>query len=190
MTRVSLSALTERQFYEENKPFTCLDGSRTIPFDRVNDDYCDCHDGSDEPGVCQMRCHTSIWTCSRQSWPLLTVTIVCAVIFPLQELLRVPKATSTAPMLASDRCSSLPPASMMEYAVRPWRRFFPPSLLSERDSFSCLCFNVQTAVTQLTNTTAAQLVRTRAGSHVLHFVLYVASLYFMFQINFMSSAFL
>uniref|UniRef100_A0A8K9V4B9 Glucosidase 2 subunit beta n=1 Tax=Oncorhynchus mykiss TaxID=8022 RepID=A0A8K9V4B9_ONCMY len=42
---------TERQFYEENKPFTCLDGSSTIPFDRVNDDYCDCRDGSDEPGT-------------------------------------------------------------------------------------------------------------------------------------------
>ncbi|CAN9505567.1 unnamed protein product [Ophioblennius macclurei] len=43
--------LSKRQFYEENKPFTCLDGSRTIPFDRVNDDYCDCQDGSDEPGT-------------------------------------------------------------------------------------------------------------------------------------------
>uniref|UniRef100_A0AAQ5XS96 Glucosidase 2 subunit beta n=1 Tax=Amphiprion ocellaris TaxID=80972 RepID=A0AAQ5XS96_AMPOC len=43
--------LSKRQFYEEDKPFTCLDGSRTIPFDRVNDDYCDCQDGSDEPGT-------------------------------------------------------------------------------------------------------------------------------------------
>ncbi|XP_051988574.1 glucosidase 2 subunit beta-like [Xyrauchen texanus] len=43
--------LSRRQFYSENKPFTCLDGSRTISFDRVNDDYCDCKDGSDEPGT-------------------------------------------------------------------------------------------------------------------------------------------
>ncbi|XP_058510484.1 glucosidase 2 subunit beta [Solea solea] len=43
--------LSKREFYEEGKPFTCLDGSHTIPFDRVNDDYCDCQDGTDEPGT-------------------------------------------------------------------------------------------------------------------------------------------
>jgi len=31
--------------------FTCLNGERTIDFAAVNDDYCDCSDGSDEPGT-------------------------------------------------------------------------------------------------------------------------------------------
>jgi len=37
--------------YDPGKDFTCLDGSLTIPFEQINDDYCDCADGSDEPGT-------------------------------------------------------------------------------------------------------------------------------------------
>ena len=42
-------------FYDPSKDFTCLDGSLTVPFSSVNDDFCDCADGTDEPGtVCIM----------------------------------------------------------------------------------------------------------------------------------------
>lgn len=37
--------------YNPASDFSCLDGSNTIPFIQVNDDYCDCDDGSDEPGT-------------------------------------------------------------------------------------------------------------------------------------------
>lgn len=37
--------------YNPNMDFKCLDGSNTVPFIQVNDDYCDCDDGSDEPGT-------------------------------------------------------------------------------------------------------------------------------------------
>lgn len=37
--------------YDPGRDFRCLDGSQIIPFSYVNDDYCDCADGSDEPGT-------------------------------------------------------------------------------------------------------------------------------------------
>ena len=44
--------IPETSFYDPSRPFSCFDGSKTIEFSEVNDDYCDCPDGSDEPGWC------------------------------------------------------------------------------------------------------------------------------------------
>ena len=39
------------RFYDASQgTFTCLDRSRKLPSSLVNDNYCDCLDGSDEPG--------------------------------------------------------------------------------------------------------------------------------------------
>lgn len=48
LTEITFS---EASFYDPTRDFNCLDGSGTIPFSYVNDDYCDCQDGSDEPGT-------------------------------------------------------------------------------------------------------------------------------------------
>lgn len=48
-----------------NGPWPCLDGSRVLPsFSRVNDDFCDCPDGSDEPGT--SACPTGKFFCANR----------------------------------------------------------------------------------------------------------------------------
>ncbi|KAL0970499.1 hypothetical protein UPYG_G00242890 [Umbra pygmaea] len=44
-------SLSYKRFYRERQSFLCIDGSKLMSFDHVNDDYCDCSDGSDEPGT-------------------------------------------------------------------------------------------------------------------------------------------
>lgn len=44
-------ALSEANLYAPSDTFRCLDGKITIDYTRVNDDFCDCLDGSDEPGT-------------------------------------------------------------------------------------------------------------------------------------------
>ena len=36
---------------EDKKIFTCFDGTKSIPLSKLNDNYCDCGDCSDEPGT-------------------------------------------------------------------------------------------------------------------------------------------
>jgi protein kinase C substrate 80K-H len=45
-------ALLARYAAAADGSWTCLSGAARIPFAAVNDDYCDCPDGSDEPGAC------------------------------------------------------------------------------------------------------------------------------------------
>jgi hypothetical protein len=44
--------------------FSCMDSSETVPWDAVNDNYCDCADGSDEPGT--SACPDSTFFCRNE----------------------------------------------------------------------------------------------------------------------------
>ncbi|KAJ7672854.1 endoplasmic reticulum protein [Mycena rosella] len=54
-------ALLSRYSPPKSGSWKCLDGSKQIPWDFVNDDACDCPDGSDEPGT--SACPNSTFYC-------------------------------------------------------------------------------------------------------------------------------
>ncbi|CAG0911892.1 unnamed protein product [Cyprideis torosa] len=50
----------------ETLTFKCLTSSQDIPWESVNDDYCDCDDGSDEPGT--NACAAGQFYCANQGY--------------------------------------------------------------------------------------------------------------------------
>ncbi|KAI8072905.1 glucosidase II beta subunit-like-domain-containing protein [Gongronella butleri] len=64
--RVRGVAPEKQHLYKPNsqQQWQCLDGSRTIDWAGVNDDYCDCPDGSDEPGT--SACGNSYFYCENK----------------------------------------------------------------------------------------------------------------------------
>lgn len=55
-------SISQSSLYAPADTFTCLDGLLTIRYDQINDDFCDCGDGSDEPGTAA--CSNGIFTCT------------------------------------------------------------------------------------------------------------------------------
>jgi protein kinase C substrate 80K-H len=57
--------------YDSGRDFTCLNGAQTFSFDQVNDDYCDCADGSDEPGT--PACQNSVFYCENPGYKKMEI---------------------------------------------------------------------------------------------------------------------
>ena len=124
---LSFRCVTDKRFYRERRSFLCIDGSRVIPFEQVNDDYCDCEDGSDEPGhhthtnthTHTHSCTLSHCQCSSHSYAFCSDGVSDAVVLcSLQEPLPVRGGASTAPTWVSAHTTSHHHESTMASAVR------------------------------------------------------------------------
>ena len=60
--------------YFSGSSFECLDGNTKIPIDQVNDDFCDCPDGSDEPGT--SACPKGLFTCRKSLLPSIPAKVL------------------------------------------------------------------------------------------------------------------
>ena len=56
----------DAHLYAKKDMFTCKDGSSTFSIDKVNDEFCDCNDGSDEPGTAA--CSNGVFWCANKGW--------------------------------------------------------------------------------------------------------------------------
>ncbi|GFT13350.1 glucosidase 2 subunit beta [Nephila pilipes] len=63
--------LSKKVFYVPDQLFQCFDGSNAIPFFFVNDDFCDCEDGSDEPGT--SACSNAFFHCINSGYISLNI---------------------------------------------------------------------------------------------------------------------
>ncbi|GFO34808.1 glucosidase 2 subunit beta, partial [Plakobranchus ocellatus] len=58
-------SLEKAPFYDGTE-FRCFSNGKTIPMEHVNDDYCDCEDGSDEPGT--SACSNGLFYCENKPY--------------------------------------------------------------------------------------------------------------------------